>query len=477
MSNSDVIVSHAESRSVKFDHSRTSTCYTTDMFRQDNQQLLPLDSLIFLVVGLLFGRMLPAPLLATFLNNGGPRLWPTTSVQVITIDVLAIAVFLWLLFDRRLWSPSAAKQRFIIYAVWIGLVVGGLMLGHTFLRQASGSSRATHDGVVQSEVAARFILQGKNPYATDYRHTLLDVTAFTNVPDAQSLFTHYVYPPLVPLLTIPLVMIADVAHAQVELQYLFFGALCLAVIVLLRKVPNWSQRCLILLLTVGNPLFVLYAAAGYNDMLMFGLLATSMILLSDRHWRLAGLALGLALAAKQTAWFFLPLWAVMLFIWWRRGDDRERRRIVQHTLWTIVPAFLLYLPFLITNAPAVYDDLVRFPIGVIPGSYPIGGSTIWQYAVASNVDHYYWLDVPSRLVGAIVGLVTFALAAWQIRRQPTPAQVIMAGAGVLLAISIVNRYDYENYLAGLSFIIVVGWILARFQGSERTTEKDIDSLK
>jgi uncharacterized membrane protein len=289
------------------------------------------------------------------------------------------------------------------------------------------------------------------------------------VPDQQSLFTHFVYPPLIPLVAIPMIFMADLTHADVELQYIYIAVLVMAVVFILRRVTDWSERSLVLLFTLGNPLLVLYAAAGLNDMLMFGLLISAAALLMNRQWVVSGVLLGLAMASKQTAWFYIPLWALLLRTWWQANTMEFRRGIRQHVVAMLATAAAIYLPFVINNPVAVFDDLVRFLSGSIPGSYPVGGSTIWQFAVLQNAQRYPFIAVPSQVAVLMMAVILFAFVVWRFRRRMTVPLWIILSTGILFGISIVNRFNYENYLSSLTFGIVAGWLLMRYEHPPSTT--------
>lgn len=441
------------------------------MMATDQKIRLPIDTVVFLILGFLYGRLLSTSSLFPTLNNGSITLWPGMTFLAISIDLLTVVTFLWLFFDRRWWPTQADRRRTILYAVWIAVIIGGLIVHRMVVRQATQSTNMTHDGVIQSELAARAILDGKNPYTINYRGTKLDSYVRTNIPDENTLFTHYVYPPLVALVAVPMVWVSDRAGIIVELQWLYVGVFALGIIMVMKKVTRWSIRSLVLLSTLGNPWLMFYPVAGFNDLLMFGLLMITAVCLMDRRWRVAGIIFGLVLASKQTAWFFLPLWALFLWSWWKNGDQKKRQEVLTHFWWTVGTAVLFYLPFLIANAPVLYDDLIRFPAGTISGAYPIGGSTIWQIAVVMNPDRYPFLSVPSQLVQAIIGGGFFALAVWQSSRHRTVPWWLMYTAATLFAISIVNRYDYENYLSGLTLIFLVGYILEYHSSQESSVSE------
>lgn len=177
-----------------------------------------------------------------------------------------------------------------------------------------------------------------------------------------------------------------------------FFALCLVAlaVVLLRAVPREARLWVGLLLLADAPLL---DATATGDLDVFYVL---LLVVAWRYWRrplLSAVALGLALAAKQIAWFYLPFYTILI---WRERGWRE-------ALARLAGAGALFLavnlPFFV-NAPQAWlagvlapqldplfpggSGLVRLALG---GLLPLGPEALYTLAealVLGGCIVWYW---------------------------------------------------------------------------------------
>ncbi len=211
-----------------------------------------------------------------------------------------------------------------------------------------------NDGTTLDHYAAQQLLDGHNPYVTSdivaamralhqdpANITPLRQGAFANTPptdypskdelravfarqpvgapDAvQSFESRVSYPALAFLPLVPFVW------AGLPSVVLFFALCLLALaILLIRSVPPDCRVWLALLVLADTPLL---NAALVGDLDIFYVL---LLFIAWRWWRrplVSTVAFGLALAAKQLAWFFAPFY--LLLVWRRSGARAAVRRLV-----------------------------------------------------------------------------------------------------------------------------------------------------
>jgi hypothetical protein len=307
-----------------------------------------------------------------------------------------------------------------------------------------------NDGTTLDHYAALQVLAGHNPYVTSdivtamrvlhqdpanvtpLRQGVFATTPPTQYPskddlrrvfaqqpvdtsDAASAFESRVsYPALAFLPLVPFVW------AGLPSVVLFFMLCLIALAVLLvRAVPRDCRVWIALLVLADTPLL---NAAMVGDLDVFYIL---LVFIAWRWWRrpvVSTVAFGLALAAKQLAWFFAPFYLLLV---WRRCGAREavRRLIGGVALFAIINA-----PFFINNPMAWVRGVLApqldpmFPLGSglvrlsLAGIVPLAPAPVYLalevLAVAACLIVYWRLLRPGAGLGFVLS-VTPLWFAWR----------------------------------------------------------------
>lgn len=406
--------------------------------------MIPLTSLLFLIFGFASAKLLSKDFLAPFLDFRGGVLLP----YLITFVGFLLSL-------RGGKSPAASRRRFLVLVTATVFIVGMTTWRQSLVRMAE--PLRIHDGAIQTEVAADFLLRGINPYAADFQPTLFGQAPSPYRGDAVNVaWTHYVYPPAVIVTAIPSLLLRPWLGPLTDLRWLYLGALLALTLAVVLTTPTWERRSLAVVLLLANPFIWLYAVAGFNDILAVAAMVIAAILLERRRLTWAGILMGCALAAKQTAWLALPLWAWWI---WRRQTVEKNKKTVQPTLLaTGVTALVFFLPFIIWNPGALYDDLVRYVTGSIPFSYPISGSTFLQFFRIFGLVDSPWAQVPTwPFQLAALGLGWWLGWRW-LKRRPTAATWLAASVVVTLAVAMVSRFFNDNYLSAIVALSVAAFL-------------------
>jgi hypothetical protein len=116
----------------------------------------------------------------------------------------------------------------------------------------------------------------------------------------------------------------------------------------------------------------------------------------------------------------------------------------------LIPAGALlavtFLPFLINDWNAFYDDVVRYNAGGAAWTYPISGMGFSAILLALGVIEYRQADFPFAVIEIAVAA---PVALWWLRkvwRQPDLATLLTGYALTLLAFLFFGRYFQGNYL-------------------------------
>jgi hypothetical protein len=247
-----------------------------------------------------------------------------------------------------------------------------------------------NDGTALSQQAAENLLDGKEPYShanivtaftkfngTYDRLTPLKLGKFANVfpypaneqikqvwesavqnpsqppPEIES---SVCYPAGSFLLVVPFIA---AGIKDVRIIYVIFVIAAMAYTV-------WRIRGTKRLLFIGVALISLELwntlAIGETGILIFPLLLIAWITLGENNW-VSAIFMGLAVATKQTAWFFLPFYLILLW-------QKSRPKVVAITIGIIAAVFLATNGYFIIKVPSLWLQSITSPM--IEPMFPLG---------------------------------------------------------------------------------------------------------
>lgn len=234
------------------------------------------------------------------------------------------------------------------------------------------------DSVAVVHRAADIFIAGGDPYrdlsvAEALRHFGLDPGLATHLEDGSDVTT-YNYPALSFLVPAPLI-----AAGLRDVRFLYVGEIVLLVLILMRA-AHVPWRPLIAAAVVGNAVISRQNLLAGVDPLWA--ILTVLAFLFIARPRASAVLLGLACAARQPAWFFVPFY--LLAVWQREGRAGAGRRAAIAAIAFAVPN----LPFLIASpsdfvvgvlAPMV-APLEPYGVGLVRFGME-GGLPLWPRAV------------------------------------------------------------------------------------------------
>ncbi|MCA9998041.1 MAG: hypothetical protein KDE56_19910 [Anaerolineales bacterium] len=378
---------------------------------------------------------------------GTAHLWFSQISSAILVILLALYVLLDLIDP-----PTAPQNKRWLFLLRLGIIFFAVLFaailptGYSILqRQLEGPATNANDGLIQTEVAVQFLLDGKNPYSEDYTNTILadwrgGEPPFTPIP---GILHHNVYLPFLFLVSIPPYWLSMtwLGWYDQRLLYLLFY---LATLLLLPLLVRQKREQLALMTLIGlNFLFAFFLADGRNDVvILFGLVLTT-ALLARGYEKTAVFTLALTLLTKHQAWLFLPFFLVYLAP--RKINGRFLPILLQKT-WLLYPTLLaILLPFLLWDASAFYSDTISYIIGTSPYSFPIRGIGISHLLVTFGLIPSYDAPFPFLLLS-----LPFSLAAlfWGIRRQwgdNSLANLWLGFAIFAFTFQFFSRFFNDNY--------------------------------
>ncbi|MBI3912992.1 MAG: hypothetical protein HY327_02165 [Chloroflexi bacterium] len=431
------------------------------MSQANSNRFLSIDTLLLLVLAI-------------------AHLWfnPVSSALVVTL--LAVYVLLGIVspaMPDEMPAPRA-RHRYLFLArlliVFFILAIAALLpTGLNILqRRIEGPATHAHDGLLQTEAAIQFLLAGKNPYTENYLNTPMADFKGAEPPFTTAPLYHNAYLPALFIISIPLYLASQATigwYDQRFLYLLFYGA----VLLLLPRLAARQRDRLSLLSVFGlNFLFTYFLADGRNDIVvLFGLVLVTFLL--SRRWSLAaGIVLGITLAVKHSAWFFVPFYFFYLQPPpWTRATVRG---LARQALPIVITAALILLPFVLWDAASFFDDTVSYIIGIGATSFPIKGwgfsTLLLVLGVIPSPETAFPFGIFEILFGAPVFLF---LLARQRREENTLRQVWFGFAILSFVVQFFSRFFNDNYVVfALQALVIASFIApTQFKNAAREVKE------
>jgi hypothetical protein len=344
--------------------------------------------------------------------------------------------------DHRSGKAFTVRQRALHLAALIGSFIVAPTIASIVLRETGRPYAYIHDGALMIEYAARKLLLGQNPYVADYLDTPLFYWPMVNNP---ALY-HLTYFPSLFLITVPFVWAFEHLAVFWDQRYLYLPAFLATLVVVPFLVKRIEHRLALTALVALNPQLFPFVVEGRNDFFVLLFLFAGIVLLQRDRRTWGSLAIAAAAAAKLHALFFLPFLAVWLVATRRPRSAREAIAALRPAIPAAVLLFVTFVPFLVNDFAAFYDDVVRYNAGGAAWTYPISGMGFSALLLALGVIEYRQADFP---FAAIEVAVAAPIAIWWLRklwRDPTVPTLLTGYALTLLAFLFFGRYFQGNYL-------------------------------
>ena len=315
------------------------------------------------------------------------------------------------------------------------------------LRETGKPYTYIHDGALMIEEAARKLLAGHNPYATDYVDTPLYYWPMVNNP---ALY-HLTYFPFLFLVTVPFVWAFDHLGVFWDQRYLYLPAFVATLAILPSLVKRTEHRIALVALVALNPQLFPFVVEGRNDffVLLFLFVGVALLQRERRSW--GSLAIAAAAAAKLHALVLLPFLVVYLVATRKPRTFSQAALALRPALPAAAFLALTFAPFLLNDWNAFYDDVVRYNAGGAAWTYPISGMGFSAILLWLGVIPYRQADFPFAVIEIAVATPIAVYTLYQLWRVPSIARMLGGYALTLLAFLFFGRYFQGNY---------VGYILA-----------------
>ncbi len=353
------------------------------------------------------------------------------------------------------WLMAALLLLFVVYPTMYGM---GL--------RYVGSLQGTHDGgVLQTEAAMDFLLQGENPYTRDYYGTKVEAnnssTNYWKNYGAIPIMHHLPYLPFSFLSALPLKLASELVLGWYDQRLFHLLAAALACWLLCRLTTGGPSRRMLLAVVFLNPYFTPFFIEGRNDILVFVLLVASLYALKTSRVRSSLVLMALACCTKQFTWVFLPFYLLLLGgrpAMQRPPADLLRSAASHWRRWLLFALVcgLVTIPFLAWDPAAFLDDTLLFNAGSSEQNYPLGGTPgfgaanlVLYFQLVETRNDYFPFMIPILLIG-----LPLAAGLLLVQKQRNSACVMLAcGSLTLLAVAFLSRLFHDNHLG-----LILMWV-------------------
>ena len=368
------------------------------------------------------------------------RLWPW---WIPAAGGLALAgLFGTLVLVRDRW-----RLKGLLLVVVIGLLTIAPTIAAIATRERIGITSLDEDSAIQTELAVDRFVHGMAIYGSDWSQTILAKMPWvTSLAPTNPALHHFVYFPLTFLSAVPFRLMASAVGLTFDYRMVLLAFIGLGLFsVWLLPIPaagRFAIACALFL----NPFVTLYLWFGRNDLCFASLIILTLALLARGRPVWASLTLGFAAALKLFAAPAIPI--LLLVLWLRFRRTRDRRELIVSLLALAAFPVATILPFLLQAPAAFVRDVVLYPGGGLPDSYPIAGFGFGGLLVLLG-----WVHRQDNFPFGIFQATAMAVALWFGGRaflaRPTLRRFMILYVALFFGLAFFARYFNDNHIGVL----------------------------
>ncbi|MEK9206945.1 MAG: hypothetical protein AAB922_00560 [Patescibacteria group bacterium] len=391
----------------------------------------------------------------------------TTLLFTFTFGYILVNAFLFLI-KKRSAIRILRITKILLFCITIFTLVGYPLMSNIMIRRTSVNYLFIHDGALQTEIATRFLLKGKNPYASNFLGTPMESWQYSETDDPKAknpALYHYVYLPFFLLTSSVGHVIQKIVLGWEDLRFTLFAEYMALLLVAFMLVKNMKEKYLYLTLFAANPLVVHFLVEGRNDTASFLYLLASAFFLSRKNLTASAILLGASMAFKQTLWLAAPFFLGYVFF-----QKELRKKALRYTGIFLLSAVILIGPFFLWDPKSFIDSTLGYMSGSTLHSYPIKSIGFAQILLLTKVisnSHNYF---PFWILQAISVGPLLAYFIVHLKRNPKISSIFLFFGITTLVFLYFSRAFSESYLT----IVVLAFIGA-FVFYQK--EKTADALK
>ncbi|WP_412753574.1 glycosyltransferase 87 family protein [Krasilnikovia sp. M28-CT-15] len=346
-------------------------------------------------------------------------------------------------------NPAWSGRAPLAWLVWAGVALLPLIV--EAVQRAGGRTDRAQEEVLVVEQMGRRLLESGTPY--------LGRDAIAALPESERLLGYAPYQPGMAVFGLPRAAMGGAWWTDARVWFAVVTAAALIAAVVLLRLADPAARVRATQFATVLPICALTLATGGDDLPVLALCLLALACCATGRFAAAGVAVGVAAAAKL---FALPVAAVLVVF---ALTARRGRRLLPGAIGL---PLLALLPALLVDADALTENVLRFPLGHglvhSPAQSPFPGQLI---ASALPGGRY--------VAAALLGAAGLTIAMLLLRRPPRTAATaaLFCGYGLLAAILLMptTRFGYLLYPLAL-----LAWTPALRKYSATTAPRDDAAL-
>lgn len=397
------------------------------------------------------------------------------TIPVMAIVLIALYLVLTFLHVNNSTRAISARTNYRLRMMMVLLCIGVFVLAPLATRIVTTvgtevlDNSNIYDGAAQVGEAVNMFLSGKNPYQESFDMMFSSPSSigfreqtFPNVElelERHPSYTHFA--PLPAAFLLPAALYAPVKNLMsffdVRILYGVLGIVLGALVT--RAIRDTEMKLLFLIVFALNPFMVPLFLWGTADIfILFWIVAASMLL--KRHPFLASLLIGVVIATKQIAWFFLPPLFFYYFLTvpkttlWKQG-----RAAAARMLPALAVAMVSIAPFLWWDAGSFVEDVYRYVAGSAAASYPVSGYGLSSIFVNTGLISATTSTFPFGTITLAVGALMLIPLVRFLKRNPTPAHLLLAYALFGFVMSFLGRFFHSDMIMLYASLALISWVL------------------
>jgi len=351
----------------------------------------------------------------------------------------------------NLTKSSYEKYKKILFWILLAAILGSVSISSIVKRSQVAPVFEVHDIILQQEAAIRFLLDGINPYATDYFGTHLEAWHYSDTEVNPALY-HFVMQPFYLTSAIPFygLSLKTLGYFDGRIPLFFLLSVLLLFAYLIPK--KLEDKMLFTMLLAFNPAMFDYTLEGRSDVYMYAFLFAGFYFLAKQKNILSGILIALAFAVKQSAWPFFPLYIIYLYL---------KNKSLIKTFKALIPFLITFLvavgPFLVWNAQAFIESTVLYLSGSSPTSYPISGyglgMLLYQFGLIRDIHNYYPFQIWQVAAGLFLLYFLFLLL-----KKNTSVKLLILSYGIFLFVFwYFSRYFNNSHLGFITMVFLAAY--------------------
>jgi hypothetical protein len=393
----------------------------------------------------------PGSLVGLLSPVGVPQYWAATAFVICAAFAGGVALFstnglhrLWGLIASCAYMAAAMavlawRSRGIDLA--LVLSVGGALVTPLFMNAATGRRQPEVAVIARS---ARQLVQHHSPYQS--------VASLAGVHDPNA---YNPYLPVMALFGIPRALFGS--HVITDPR-VWFGLAFLVIFWLALRAAGARNCVRWTVFVAASPVIAFELAVGGTDIPILALMCLGFALLWRRpRFALAGIALGLASAAKSTAWPAVAVAAVLI------GTRFGKRPLLVFLGWAVVSCAVIVGPVAVVWPSALVDNTITFPLGLADvksaAASPLPGHVL---ADTGSIGHLIAIG----LLVVAGGLIAGSLVVRPPTTVPSAVWRLIIGLTIMFTLAPATRFGYFIYPAALFLWLEVSQLGLRQAAAE-----------